>query len=84
MLKEERTTCCVAGPLSFFDGRSEDFPRFPANAAKIQGATLLLLPDDHARLPRAFSPSLIFRRMGAALQITSSLLCPRAARGAYD
>jgi hypothetical protein len=27
MLKEERTTC-------FFDGRSEDFPRFPANAAK--------------------------------------------------
>jgi hypothetical protein len=84
MLKEERTTCCVAGHLAFLMGAVRIFRASRRMRQKIQGATLLLLPDDHARLPRVFSPSLIFRRMGAALQITSSLLCPRTARGAYD
>jgi hypothetical protein len=46
-------------------------------AKKIQGAAWL-------PLPRPFSPSLIFRRPGAALRITGSLLCPQAAREAYD
>jgi hypothetical protein len=48
---------------------------------QIQGATLLLLPDDHARLPRVFSPSLIFRRMGAALQITRFSFMPASSQG---
>jgi hypothetical protein len=44
---------------------------------KIQGAAWL-------PLPRLFSPSLISRRPGVALRIAGSLLCPRAAREAYD
>jgi hypothetical protein len=81
MLKEERTTCCVAGHLAFLMGAVRIFRASRRMRQKIQGATLLLLPDDHARLPRVFSPSLIFRRMGAALQITRFSFMPASSQG---
>jgi hypothetical protein len=39
---------------------------------------------DHARLPRLSPPPLIFHAAGCALHITSSLLCPQAAKQEYD
>jgi hypothetical protein len=50
---------------------------------EFQGAALQLLPD-RAQPPRLFPPPLIFRTVGCALHINSSLLCPQAVKQEYD